>query len=196
MHFSWIFFSFSWESRVLSAIPVTSYIKDTCSNLSLSNWWRETKLFELVTGPATKPSLSGNMSPNIKACENGWSNFSEILSVVAMKLLELTKFATLNLSIYFNFIRCCGLLWCWNFKTGNPFTVNLYEVYDLSLHGVYNVHTLRLHCVYIASAQRPHYVFTASTPRQHSTSIVSTLYVCTVPTMCLHCVYTMCLPTL
>ena len=56
-------------------------------NLSLSDKWMETKLFELVTGTSTKPWLSGNMLPN------GWSNFSENMRVVAIKLFELTQFA-------------------------------------------------------------------------------------------------------
>ena len=51
--------------------------------------------------PATKPRLSGNMFPNINTCENGWSNFSGNLRVVATKLLELTQFTTPNISIYF-----------------------------------------------------------------------------------------------
>ena len=40
-------------------------------------------LIRLVTGIGTKPRLSGNMLPNIKTCENGWSNFSENLRSVA-----------------------------------------------------------------------------------------------------------------
>ena len=55
---------------------------------------------------ATKPRLSGNMLPNIKTCENGRSNFSEKLKLVALILLELTRFLSQNLSIYFNFVRC------------------------------------------------------------------------------------------
>ena len=42
---------------------------------------------------------------NMRMVENGWSNFSDIPRVVAMKLLESTKFASPNLSIYFNFVR-------------------------------------------------------------------------------------------
>ena len=47
------------ESRGFVAMPVTSCIKDTCSNVSQSNLWRETKLFDIVTDTATKPRLSG-----------------------------------------------------------------------------------------------------------------------------------------
>ena len=90
------------ESHGFVAMPVTSCIKDTCSNLSylrrnfLSLW------------PAQQRNRdSWNMLPNIKTCENGWSNFSENLTVVAQKLLELTQVASPNISIYFNF------LWCW-----------------------------------------------------------------------------------
>ena len=49
--------------------------------------------------------LSGNMVPNINTCENGLSNFSTNLRVVAIKSLELTHFASPNLSICFNFDR-------------------------------------------------------------------------------------------
>ena len=72
---------------------------------------KETKLFELVTGAEMKPRLSRNMLPNINTCENEWSNFwmgengcSANLTVVSLKLLELTQFAWPNLSIYFNFV--------------------------------------------------------------------------------------------
>ena len=53
-----------------------------------------------MAGVATKHWLSGNMSPNIKTHENGWSYFSENLRVVAIKLLELTQFASPYLSNY------------------------------------------------------------------------------------------------
>ena len=45
-------------------------------------------MIRLVTGIATNPWLSGNMFTNIKTCENGWSNFSKNLRIVALKLLE------------------------------------------------------------------------------------------------------------
>ena len=75
------------ERQDFVAMPVTSCIKDICSNLSLSNQWRETKLFQIVTGTATKPWLSGNMLPNINTCKNGWSKLSENLRIMALKLL-------------------------------------------------------------------------------------------------------------
>ena len=43
-----------------------------------------------------------------QTCENGWSNFSENLRVTALKLLELTRFLSPNLSIYYNLVRCWG----------------------------------------------------------------------------------------
>ena len=36
-------------------------------------------LLQFVTGIATKLQFLGNMLPNIKTCETGWSNFSENL---------------------------------------------------------------------------------------------------------------------
>ena len=65
---------------------------------------KETKLFELVTGTEMKPWLSPNMLPNIKTCENGWSNFLANLRVVSLKLLQLTQFTWPNLPINFNFL--------------------------------------------------------------------------------------------
>ena len=39
------------------------------------------------------------MLPNTETFENGWSNFSENLRAMALKLFELTGFASPNLSI-------------------------------------------------------------------------------------------------
>ena len=47
---------------------------------------------QLVTGIATKQRLSGNKFTNIKTCENGRSNFSENMRIVALKLFELTQY--------------------------------------------------------------------------------------------------------
>ena len=63
------------ESHGFVAMPITSCIKDTHSNLSLSDYFRETKLFELVTGGPVqqllrKPWLSGNKLSNMK--KNMW----------------------------------------------------------------------------------------------------------------------------
>ena len=46
---------------------------------------------------------------NIKTWANGWSNFSENLRIVALKLHELTRFASPNQSISFNFVWCVSL---------------------------------------------------------------------------------------
>ena len=51
-------------------------------------------------------TLRKHMLPNINTCENGWSNFSENMRFVTIKLIELTQFESPNLSIYINFIRC------------------------------------------------------------------------------------------
>ena len=50
---------------------------------------------------------------NINTCENGWSNFSANLRVVALNFLELTQFSWLNLWIYFYFscaVRCGNVM--------------------------------------------------------------------------------------
>ena len=93
------------ESHGFVAMPVTSRIIDTCSNLSLSDWWRETKLFDLVTGTSSKPWLTGNTLPNIKTCKNGWSNFSEYLETP--KSINLQLFTLISYGVG-------GPLWCWH----------------------------------------------------------------------------------
>ena len=53
-------------------------------------------------------TLRKHVTKYINTCENGWSNFSENLRSVALKLFELTRFASPDQSIYFNFVRCWG----------------------------------------------------------------------------------------
>ena len=65
-----------------------------------------------------------DMLPNINTCENWYWYFSENLRIVALKLLELTQFASPNLSIYFNFVWCWGPLWCWYFLTNRSCAVH------------------------------------------------------------------------
>ena len=65
---------------------------------------KKTKLFELERWYSKATVTLKKHVPNIKTCENGWSNFSENLRPVAIKMLELTLFASPNLS-YFNPVR-------------------------------------------------------------------------------------------
>ena len=76
----------------------------------ISCLWRETKLFYCVTGAATKQWLSGNMLLNINTCKNRWSNLSENLRIVASILIELSRFSSPNLSVYFNFVLRVSIL--------------------------------------------------------------------------------------
>ena len=65
------------------------------------------EIIDLVTDPATKQSLSGSMLPNIKTCNNRWSNLSENLRIVALKFLKLTtnlQLSTLILNMLV--VRC------------------------------------------------------------------------------------------
>ena len=57
-----------------------------------------------LTGIVTKSRLSGDMLPNIKTCGSGWSNFSENLRILALKLFRLTWFVSPNLSIFSYFL--------------------------------------------------------------------------------------------
>ena len=96
------------DSRGFVALPVTSCIKDTLSNFSLSN---NLVTRDEIVQPCDRHSkvtviLRKSMLLNINICENGWSNFSGNLRIVAFKFLTLTRFLSPNLSIYFNFVRC------------------------------------------------------------------------------------------
>ena len=96
------------ESHGFAAAPITSSNKFVSLHLLDRDKLKHVSLIQLATGIETKPWLSGNMSPNIKTCRNGWSNLSENLREVALKLLELIQFAWPNLSTNFNFVRCRG----------------------------------------------------------------------------------------
>ena len=61
-------------------------------------------MFDLVTGTETKARLSVNMLPNIETFTNSWSNISENLRKVAIKLFALIQFASPNHTKYFNFV--------------------------------------------------------------------------------------------
>ena len=104
------------------------------------------KLFDLVTGTASKPWLSGNMLPNIKTCGNGWSNFykkNEYRSIKSGRFnsILITKIYQLTV-IYLNFVRCWG-----------P-TVNVPDVDILSIYReVYgNYHYIR-YCTILSSVK-------------------------------------------
>ena len=59
---------------------------------------------------------------NMNTCENCWAYCSENLKIAALKLL-LNQFASSNLSIYFNIVRCWGSIVILTFLT-NPLVVN------------------------------------------------------------------------
>ena len=63
-------------------------------------------MFEIVTGIATKPGLSGNMLPNIKTCENESSNFSENLRVRVVVLNCSSEFNLHHKTYQFTLILC------------------------------------------------------------------------------------------
>ena len=75
--------------------------------------------------------------PNINKCENWCWYFSENLRIVALTLLELTKFASPNLSIYFNFVWCWGsvvMLTFWNYPPmRSPLIVKVYVLYFVNM---------------------------------------------------------------
>ena len=90
----------SWQSRFRWYAGYKLYQRYMLQFIPISNYkWRDSKLFDLVTGTETKPRLWGNILPNIKSCEHGWSNFSENSRIVALKLEDLTRFLLPNLSI-------------------------------------------------------------------------------------------------
>ena len=67
-------------------------------------------MFDLETATPTKPSLSGNMLPNMTTCKNVWSNFSENLRIVALKVsinsILITKSLNLQFFLYGAGLRC------------------------------------------------------------------------------------------
>ena len=71
-------------------------------------------MIRLCNRIATKPWLSGNIFPNIKTCENGLSNFSENLTIVQLKVVEITRFLSpkpINLQLFtfilYGFVVLC-----------------------------------------------------------------------------------------
>ena len=76
---------------------------------------------------ATKPWLSGNMLPNIKICENGWSNFKENLRLDGIKIARVNPIRITN-SI--NLLLFCTVLRSAVIEGDFPCTVHLHkEVY-------------------------------------------------------------------
>ena len=98
------------ESHSFITMLVTSCIRDICLNSSQSNWCREMKLFDHVTGTAIKLWHSEKMVANIKTIKNLLSNFLENLRIVTLKLVEFTQFLSQNLSIYGYLVWFCMLL--------------------------------------------------------------------------------------
>ena len=100
------------ESKGFVAVPVTR------SNNFVSLHYLDKDKLGNVSHTACNRHNNGTATlrkhnPNIKTCEHWWSNFSENLRIVALKLLELNWFWSPNQSIYsylFNFVRCLGPL--------------------------------------------------------------------------------------
>ena len=67
----------SLESHGFAAVPVTMSDNFVSLYKLYKDKLENVYLIQLVTGIATKQPFSRNMLPNIKTCENGWSNFSE-----------------------------------------------------------------------------------------------------------------------
>ena len=99
------------ESDGFDAVPVTRLNNFVSLHKLDRDKLKHLTMILLVTGIATKPLLSVNMFPKIKTCENGRSNFSKNLRIVALilmlrfsnflrNLIELTRFLSPNLSIY------------------------------------------------------------------------------------------------
>ena len=124
----YLFVNKSWNLIYLLWIKICSYknytvdtIRKICSrsNVSLSNWWREEKLFQLVTGTEHLTKYKQNILPNINTCENGWDDshtcrngwLSANLRIRALKLNELIQFPSPNLSICFYFLRAVASRW-------------------------------------------------------------------------------------
>ena len=64
-------------------------------------WLIGISMIRLVTGIATKPWLSGNIFPNKKTRENGWSDFSENLRILLLKFHYIVNSIFITKSINF-----------------------------------------------------------------------------------------------
>ena len=109
------------ETHGFVAMPVASCFIDTCFNLSLSNKWRETKLFNLLTSTASKPWLSGYMRKWIVVFHRKFEN-------QALKLIEFTRLLSVksfNLQLLtFILNGVGGPLWCWRLLTNGEYSVD------------------------------------------------------------------------
>ena len=63
------------------------------------------KIVQHCDRQSKKTGLSGNMLPNIKTCDNRWEN----LRIMALKLLELTQFASPKWITLLSFCKVLGV---------------------------------------------------------------------------------------
>ena len=116
------------ETHGFVAMPVTSCIKNTCSNLSLYNYWRETTLFVLVTSTATKPWLSENILPNIKNMWKWMVQFHRKFENCGVKIVRVNSIL-ITKSVYSQLFTLIlfgvgGSLWCWHCSSQAPTCIN------------------------------------------------------------------------
>ena len=76
-----------------------------CLNFSLSNSWRVTKCFGLLTAMASKPWPWANMLPNISKCKNWSLNCSATFRVSALKFTG-NSIRVAKPFIFVNILRC------------------------------------------------------------------------------------------
>ena len=136
-------------------------------------------LIQLVTGIATKLWLSGNMFPNIKICENGWSNFSENLRMVGIKIARVKSISITKSIIKLNLncsVEVCG-------DRGRFSLHSLFiEKFMLQFVFKYKFHSILAVCVFIP-------VFLFLTGSQVSMRVGSCLYGSQVSMRVRSCLY-------
>ena len=96
------------ESHGFVAMPVTSCIKDTCFNLSLSNLGMETKFFDINRHSNETVTLMKHVT-KYKNMHKWMIEFLRKFENRNIILLELTRFPSENQSFYFNFVRYLGV---------------------------------------------------------------------------------------
>ena len=112
-HIFFIFGNVFPMSHGFDAVPVTSCIKDTYVPIIIDHWLiSEGRRNCSTMWPAQKRNRDSQETCYhiYKSCKNWCSNFSENWRIVALELLELTRFFSPNLSIYSYLLY---FVWCW-----------------------------------------------------------------------------------
>ena len=100
------------ESHGFVAMPVTSSIKDTCSNLSLSNSSERRNCSTLWPVQQRSRDSQETCYQIWKHAKNGWSNFSENLRILSIWVNSILITKSINIQLFSLILyRVGGPLW-------------------------------------------------------------------------------------